>query len=54
MNAAFLYSNIEGLREKLNKLVSIKDIELTSKEVIKISQELDETLNELHKSKRCA
>ena len=49
MNVSDIHSNIEGLREELNKLISNKNIELTSKEVIKVSQELDETLNELHK-----
>ena len=49
MSAAVIYNNIEGLREKLNTLIGFNNIELTSKEVIRVSQELDETLNELHK-----
>jgi Spo0E like sporulation regulatory protein. len=37
--------DVELLREKLHKIVNIKDIELANNEVLEASKELDEALN---------
>ena len=44
-----MYNKIETLREKLYKLISAKDIQLTTAEIVNASQELDEALNELNR-----
>ncbi|WP_246615399.1 aspartyl-phosphate phosphatase Spo0E family protein [Clostridium thailandense] len=38
---------IENLREKLYKLIDVKEIELTDDKIVKASEELDEALNSL-------
>jgi Spo0E like sporulation regulatory protein. len=43
--------DIEVLREKLHKLINIKDIELTSKEIVEASKALDEALNGYNRGK---